>query len=128
MAMMFEKHFSLQEANSLLPELRRIFGKIGKIRESMGEKQEEIAATVERAKSNGGGAKAARYLGDMASLRHLIGEIEEMGVLIKDINRGLVDFPTLRDGKEVFLCWELGEDNIRYWHDIESGYAGRRPI
>ena len=126
--MMFEKHFNLEEANSLLPELRRIFDEIGKIRASMQENSEEIMETVRAVKGNGGGAKTSEHLGNIASLRQLIGKIERMGISIKDVDRGLIDFPTLRDGREVFLCWELSEDRIRYWHDIEAGYGGRQPI
>ena len=55
-------------------------------------------------------------------------ELQAMDVVLRDLDRGLVDFPSIRDGQEVFLCWEEGEDEVAYWHDLEAGYGGRRPL
>ena len=77
---------------------------------------------------NGGGAGASIYVSELLRLNRLLRQIVAQGVVIKDLDRGLVDFPHLRDDKVVFLCWELGEEQVAYWHDIESGYAGRQPI
>jgi len=55
-------------------------------------------------------------------------QLEALGCLLKDLSKGLVDFYTLRDGQLAFLCWKLGEERINYWHDIDSGYAGRQPL
>jgi hypothetical protein len=58
----------------------------------------------------------------------LLGALQEAGIVVRDIDRGLIDFPTIRDGEEVYLCWELGEDSIDWWHDLEDGYRGRQPL
>jgi hypothetical protein len=58
----------------------------------------------------------------------LVHKIRDTGVLFKDINLGLLDFPALKDGREIYLCWKYGEGEIAFWHEIEAGYAGRRPI
>jgi hypothetical protein len=65
---------------------------------------------------------------DFERLDTLIHEILETGVQIKDINIGLLDFPTLRDGHEVYLCWKYGEGDIAFWHEVDAGFAGRQPI
>ena len=61
-------------------------------------------------------------------MRNALVELQAMEVVLRDLDRGLVDFPALRDGREVFLCWEEGEDEVRFWHDVDSGYGGRRPL
>ena len=61
-------------------------------------------------------------------MRRLLEAIEESGIVLRDIDRGLVDFPAVMDGREVYLCWELGEDDVGYWHELESGYRGRESL
>ena len=61
-------------------------------------------------------------------MRNALVELQAMEVVLRDLDRGLVDFPSIRDGREVFLCWEEGEDEIGYWHDLEAGYGGRQPL
>ena len=75
-----------------------------------------------------GGQKVSGLLMDMLQLNTQLRRIQEIGVQIKDFDRGLVDFPHLREGREVFLCWELDEDDITFWHDIDDGYAGREHL
>src|SRR5947199_127615 len=61
-----------------------------------------------------------------AAVAACVAQLEELGVLVKDLDRGLVDFPALRDGEEVLLCWEVGEDEIAFWHGVDEGFAGRK--
>ena len=61
-------------------------------------------------------------------MRRLLGALEEADIVVRDIDRGLIDFPAILDGEEVYLCWELGEDAIGFWHDLETGYRGRQPL
>jgi hypothetical protein len=61
-------------------------------------------------------------------VRRLLEALSESGIVLRDIDRGLVDFPAIQDGREVYLCWELGEDEVSFWHDISSGYRGREPL
>ncbi len=68
------------------------------------------------------------YVESVSHLMFLINQIKEMGVLLKDVDKGLCDFPYMRQGRVVYLCWQMGEDSIQYWHDIETGFAGREPL
>jgi hypothetical protein len=65
---------------------------------------------------------------EAAALAECVDAIHALGVQVKDVDSGLVDFPSLRDGEEVLLCWLLGEDEIRFWHTLDGGFAGRRPV
>ena len=77
----------------------------------------------------GMGGEAGRQVGEaFLVVRGLLGTLEEAGIVVRDIDRGLIDFPAIRDGEEVYLCWELGEDAVEYWHDLESGYRGRQEL
>jgi hypothetical protein len=75
-----------------------------------------------------GGTTVNRWVTSLVEIRELLREFEEREILIKDLERGLVDFPSLMGDKEVFLCWEKDEEDIEFWHDIDSGYAGREPL
>jgi hypothetical protein len=69
-----------------------------------------------------------QYVRDWFTLHELLEDLEKRSIIVRDLERGLVDFPALRDGREVFLCWEEGEPDIAYWHDLDAGYAGRQPL
>ena len=124
----FEKHFSVEEANNLLPELRQLLERIQAVRSSLTISWEQAQPVLVAAPHNGGGKEASGYVSDLTRLNALLQAFQRQGVVIKDIDRGLVDFPHWRDGREVYLCWELSEDQVRFWHDLDSGYAGREPI
>jgi hypothetical protein len=118
----------VEEANDLLPELRRLLGGIRDVRKSLVVEWERAQPVLKAAGTNGGGEEASGYVSDLTRLNALLQELNRQGVLIKDFDRGLVDFPHWRDGREVLLCWELSEERVRFWHDVESGFAGREPI
>jgi Uncharacterized conserved protein (DUF2203) len=127
------KMFSVEEANALLPTVRRIVSALSRsyARVSDPEAQEASRAAAEGAKTHGGGfaAGGGAYVRALADLAERTGELEALGVQLKDYERGLVDFPAMRDGRVVLLCWQLGEgDRIEWWHDLESGFAGRQPL
>jgi hypothetical protein len=124
----FEKHFSVDEANDLLPELRQLLARIREVRHSLSIEWERAQAVLKAAAHNGGGKEASGYVSDLTRLNAVLQEFQRQGVVIKDFDRGLVDFPHWRDGREVYLCWEMAEDQVRFWHGLESGYAGRQPI
>lgn len=128
--------FTITEANTLLPFIRESLLKM----QSLLSKARTLRREQEMIKAIGRDA-SGRYLMatdyDLAeeSLAAAIGElnrsihdVQQMGCLIKDIERGLVDFPAIVGGREVFLCWELGEEAIRYYHDVHAGFAGRRAL
>ena len=129
------RHFTPAEANAALAEVRPLVERMVAHRRAHVEaltRQEELEAHI---RGNGGGIPPAE-LADAAAevereareLAHVIDEITELGVQVKDIDDGLVDFPARRHGETVLLCWRLGEDEVAYWHTVDAGFAGRRPL
>ena len=125
---LFEKHFTVEEANALLPEVRGIVTRIQEARDQLIVDWEEAKPVLRNARQNGGGREASAYLTDLHELNQRMRKLSDLGVQLKDIEKGLVDFPAWREGEEVFLCWCLGEDAVHYWHDLQSGFAGRQPL
>jgi hypothetical protein len=129
------RHFTPDEANELLPTIRTLVESMVERRRAHVaalERQEELEARI---RGNGGGippaelAEAAAVVDREArELARIVNEIGEHGVEVKDIDEGLVDFPALRGGETVLLCWKLGEDAIGFWHTLDGGFAGRRPL
>jgi hypothetical protein len=128
MAWQFQKHFTLEEARALLPELRSIFQDAHRRRDIVLQTDTELGEDLKQTGADVGGEKVSGLLMDMLQLNVQLRRLQDMGVQIKDFERGLVDFPHIRDGREVFLCWELNEDDIEFWHDIDTGYAGRERL
>lgn len=126
--MQFEKHFTLKEARTLLPVLRQIFKDAQRRREQIQQADEKLGQMLTDSRGDLGGKDVTGMLMDLTHMNEQVARIVEMGVQIKDFNRGLVDFPHIREGREVFLCWELEEDDIEFWHDIDCGYAGRESL
>jgi hypothetical protein len=124
----FAKHYTLEEARATLPRLRAIFGEIHKSKAALEQAESNVAEKIEKTGGDVGGKAVNQAVSSMVHLRDHLLEISKMGIQIKDLDRGLVDFPSIRDGHEVFLCWELEEDDIEFWHEIESGYAGRERL
>ncbi len=85
-------------------------------------------SAIEKSVGNGGSRALSQIVVDFEKWDALVHQILDTGVLIKDVNIGLLDFPALRNGHEVYLCWQYGEGDIAFWHEIEAGYAGRQPI
>jgi hypothetical protein len=90
--------------------------------------QPEAWPAIEKSAGNGGNRALSRLVDDFEKLDVIIRQILDTGAQIKDINTGLLDFSALKDGREVFLCWQYGEGDIAFWHEIDAGYAGRQPI
>ena len=128
MAHLFQKHFTLEEARALLPELRSVFRDAHRRRDVVQQADTELGKNLKKTGAEIGGEKVSGLLMDMLQLNVQLRRLQEMGVQIKDFERGLVDFPHLRDGHEVFLCWELDEPDIEFWHEIDAGYAGRERL
>jgi hypothetical protein len=124
----FEKHFTLEEARAWLPELRRRFGRIRSLYVELEGLREDYERALRLIRSNGHSPAASPFEERVSQLQALLQEIVQAGIEIKDVQRGLVDFPHMRDGEEVFLCWEMGEEDILYWHRLQDGYAGREPL
>ena len=124
----YDKHFSLAEARAWIPQLRESFARIRSLYEELQDLRDDHERIQNLIRSNGHEPKDSGFEGRLAELQSIVREINEAGIEVKDISRGLVDFPHLREGEEVFLCWELEESDIEYWHRIEDGYAGRERL
>jgi hypothetical protein len=125
---MTEKYFTLQEANETLNQIRPLMDEVQAIRVKILKNQPEAWPAIEKSAGNGGNRALSNMVQDFEKFDALIHRIQDMDVLIKDINLGLLDFPALKDGREVYLCWQYGEGDIAFWHEVEEGYAGRQPI
>ena len=124
----FRRLFTVEEANALLPTLRGLLGDLALRRDALRERAPHLEPILQAATSNGGGRAGSKYGVEAYRLYLAIARIRELGVILKDLDMGLLDFPHERNGRVVFLCWHPPEDRIEYWHDIEAGYAGRQPI
>jgi hypothetical protein len=132
---MAERYFTPEEANALLDKVRPIAEALVAHRRAMAVTATRQARLVQRIAGNGGDfdPQEPRTLEeefqreDQAVVR-CVEELQGLGVLVKDLDRGLVDFPALRGDEEVLLCWQVGEDEVAYWHGLEEGFAGRKPL
>jgi hypothetical protein len=124
------KLFSVEEANALLPDVRAILVRLRRAYKRVLDFRDDAKRASEGAEVGGGGAPGgALYAASLLELSSLTGEMEALGVQIKDYSRGLIDFPHLRGERVVLLCWQLGEgDRIMWWHDVDAGFAGRQPL
>lgn len=122
------QYFTLPEANQALTVIRPLMDEVQAIRSKIIENQPEAWTAIEKSVGNGGSRALSAIVQDFEKLDALVHRILDTGVLIKDINIGLMDFPAWRDGREVYLCWQYGEQDIAFWHEIEAGFAGRQPI
>jgi hypothetical protein len=130
-----ERIFTVEEANALLDQVRPLA-------EQMIERRRALMAAIARqeqleqaVKGNGGGIKPEEA-GDVADevetraaeLAECVEAIHRLGAIVKDLDVGLVDFPARRGSEDVLLCWRVGEDEIRYWHGVDAGFAGRKEL
>jgi hypothetical protein len=124
------KLFTIQEANALLPSVRIILAKIQRAHRKLGHYREDAKKAAVAAEQGGGGIESGvPYASLLTELTVQLSELESLGVQLKDFERGLVDFPSLRDGRVVLLCWQLGEgDELEWGHDVDAGFAGRTPL
>jgi hypothetical protein len=122
-----ERHFTIDEANALLDGLRPL---LLQLQEATAELTDaEVHALLAEAAATNGGGDPGRQVGEaFLEVRRLLEAVQSSGIVIRDIDRGLIDFPAVRDGQEIYLCWELGEDRVAWWHELDAGYQGRLPL
>ncbi len=133
---MAERYFTVADVEALIPDLSRIMKRVMSAHAEVSATQERMQAEQQRIAMAGGGVLDRRaWRADKDKIERLTGEIRrglaeivELGGAPKDLGLGLVDFPHLRDGREVNLCWRYGEREIRHWHGLDEGYAGRKPL
>jgi Uncharacterized conserved protein (DUF2203) len=121
------RHYTVEQANSALGWVAERIERLRTARLGLGDEQAR-AALSEAGPTNGGGEPGRVVSEAFLEMRSALFELQEMEVVLRDLDRGLVDFPSIRDGREVFLCWEEGEDEVGWWHDLDAGYGGRRPL
>ncbi len=122
-----EQHYTVEEANALLPRVKPVLSQLREAKDELVDSDAHEALS-EAAPENGGGSPGRQVGEAFLEVRQLLGALEEAGLVVRDIDRGLIDFPAIRDGEEIYLCWELGEDSVEHWHGLDSGYGGRQPL
>ncbi len=124
------KLFTIEEANSLLPSVRPIVKSIQRSHRRLTSFQTTANHAAAGAESGGGGmVQGSKYARLLVDLSLGAGQLESLGVQLKDYSQGLIDFPTMRDGRVVLLCWKADEgDELEWWHDLEAGFGGRQPL
>ena len=130
-----DRSFTPAEANSALEEVRPVAERLVAVRARMRELEQSQGELVTAIGGNGGGYAATDLNAAQAELAGLaeaavacVERLDELGVTLKDLDLGLLDFPSERDGEDVLLCWHVGEESVLSWHGLEEGYAGRKPI
>jgi hypothetical protein len=126
---MATKYFTVEEANALLPQITPMLKMLSEVYQAITVTAGEIEPYVaQRVGGNGGHPEGGKFILQLEQLSQGIARVQSFGCLIKDIGSGLIDFPSLRDGREVYLCFRLGEEKIEFWHDTDTGFAGRQPL
>ena len=132
---MGSRTFTPEAANEALAEVRPLAERMVAARQELADAQRAQAELVAVIAGNGGGVDSAELAQAAKEVERLAGEIvgavqqiQDLGAVVKDVDSGLVDFPAVHRGQDVLLCWRLGEDEVGYWHDLESGFAGRREL
>ena len=132
---MDQRYFTADEANEALLEVRPLTEELVGHRRALVELQERQSAVTARIAGNGGNVEPheleevqEQLDEEVAGIARCVARIHEVGALVKDLDDGLVDFPATRDGRDVLLCWRLGEDEIGFWHGLDEGFSGRKPL
>ena len=132
---MEERYFTVEEANEALGEVRPLTEELVEHRRALVELQERLSALTARITGNGGNVEPheledvqERLDKEVAGIARCVAQIHEVGGLVKDLDDGLVDFPATYEGEEILLCWRLGEDEIAFWHGLDEGFSGRKPL
>ena len=122
-----ERHFTVEQANASLDSVKPLLQRLRDARDMLTDEQAHAALT-DAAPTNGGGEAGSQVGEAFLEVRRLLLALQEAGLVVRDIGRGLIDFPAILEGREVYLCWELGEDEVAWWHELEDGYRGREPL
>jgi hypothetical protein len=127
MAQRFSRHYTRDEARALLPQIRLWLKHLNDERVRVEKLDQRLGHLVQSGQDTGGHT-VNQLIKSLANMKRLLQEFERRQIQIKDLERGLVDFPALLAGREVFLCWEQDEEDIEFWHDLEAGFAGRERL
>ena len=123
----FKKHYTVEEARELLPKLRLWLDELNRHRKRVKQLDERLEQLLAGG-ADPGGELVNEWIKHLAGIQKRLAGFRELDIQLKDLERGLIDFPAIIGGKEVFLCWEKDEDDIEFWHDLDTGYAGRERL
>jgi hypothetical protein len=123
----FKKHYTREEARALLPLVQQWLDELTRVRDLLQGYDEQVGRQLAKG-DDVGGEVVNKLVKCVSSIKQILLRFQSREIQIKDPDRGLIDFPAYVGGKEVFLCWEKGEDDIEFWHDLEGGYAGREKL
>ena len=124
MSRRFQKHYTREEASALLPQIRVWLKRVNELREELSKCDQRLGSLRGEGEDLGGNM-VGKWIKAIAELKRVLDEFQRREIAIKDIERGLLDFPAIIAGREVFLCWEQDEESVEHWHDLDSGFAGR---
>ena len=127
MANQFRQHYTRDQARALLPQIRQWLKQLSALRQKLSDCDQRVSRLIAGG-NDVGGETVNRWVRVAADVQATLAEFQRREIQIKDLDRGLIDFPAILDGKEVFLCWEQDEEDIEFWHDLHSGYAGRERL
>src|SRR3989338_1655255 len=120
------RYFTAAQANALLPTLRALVAEMLTARNRIAAAEPDLWPVLEKAVGNGGSKKAGAVLVDFEKVQKNVKAIEALGIHVKDINTGLVDFPAQREGRDAYLCWRYDEPSVAHWHNLDAGFGGRQ--
>jgi hypothetical protein len=127
MANQFNQHYTRDQARALLPQIRQWLEQLSVLRQKLSDCDQRLSRLLAGG-NDVGGETVNRWVRVAAEVKATLAEFQRREIQIKDLDRGLIDFPAFLDGQEVFLCWEQDEEDIEFWHDLHSGYAGRERL
>jgi hypothetical protein len=123
----FDKHYTRDEARALLPQVRQWLERLHRLRQDLESFDKRLSGLIAPG-NDVGGELVNRWIRTLADTQEILAEFQRRRIILKDLSRGLVDFPAIIGGREVFLCWEQEEDDIEFWHDLDAGYSGRERL
>jgi hypothetical protein len=123
----FEKHYTRDEVRALLPEIRKWLEQLNRLREDLQRHEKRFGGMMQQG-NDIGGETVNNWIRALAEMQGILAEFQRREIFIKDLSRGLVDFPAIIGNREVFLCWESDEDDVEFWHDLETGFGGRERL
>lgn len=123
----FPKHYTRDEAQALVPQLREWLAELNRLRAEV-DRYDKRLGGLNAAGQDIGGETVNQWIRGLAGMQAILAEFQHRQIFIKDLARGLVDFPAIIGGREAFLCWEMDEEKVEFWHDLESGFSGRERL
>jgi len=123
----FDKHYTRDEARALLPQIRQWLERLNRLRLDLDRFDKRLSGLTGQG-NDVGGETVNNWIRTLADMQGVLAEFQRRRIFIKDLSRGLVDFPAIIGGKEAFLCWEQEEDDIEFWHDLDAGFGGRERL